>query len=98
MTNFIFTFAVTAALCIPTLSAQNIYQRESNQDARIRQGIRTGSLNAREAARLNALSNEALRDAQRDARDGGRFTYAERMEAQQEFNQVSRRISRAKAN
>lgn len=83
-------------LTLLPLAAASIPQRERNIDQRIAQGFRSGSLHPREAARLQAQSNAISREIYRDRLDGRGFTPAERRDAQQDLNRLSRQITRAK--
>jgi IS30 family transposase len=85
-------------MILGSLSAATIPQREARQHARIAQGVRSGTITGREAVRLNAQSNMLHREIRRDRIDGGRFTAAERRDAQQDLNTLSRRIRHAKRN
>lgn len=78
-------------------SGASIPQRERNVDHRIVHGVRNGSLTPREAVRLNAQSNAISREIRRDRIDGRGFTPAERRDAHQDLNRLSRQINRAKS-
>lgn len=69
--------------------------REANQSARIRQGVASGQLNAREAARLRADHRQNERMINRAQADGT-VTAAERARIAREQNQDSRQIFRQK--
>ena len=79
--------------------AQNqhgIDARQRNQQERIRQGIRSGELNRREARRLEAQQARIRIDERFARRSGGEFTGAERRRIQRELNHSSRHIYRQK--
>jgi len=87
---------ILLSLTLASLSAASIPQRERNIDHRIAQGVRSGSLTPREAVRLNAQSNAVSREIRRDRIDGRVFTPAERRDAHQDLNRLSRQITRTK--
>lgn len=70
--------------------------RSMNQQARINQGVQSGELNGREAARLEAQHNRIERQIVRDRIDGGGMTPAERARIEAEQNRLSRRIATQK--
>ncbi len=92
------------ALCFAGLTAgafaqslQEIQQRDVNQQQRIEKGLQDGSLNTREAARLerdernvNKLEANALKD--------GKLTPAERARITNAENRASRDIEQARSN
>lgn len=84
------------SLTLASLGAASLPQRENNIDRRISHGLRNGSLSPREALRLNAQSNAVSREIRRDRIDGAGFTPAERRDAHQDLNRLSRQINRAK--
>lgn len=77
--------------------SRSINARQDRQRERIRQGVRSDELTRRETARL-AREQRELREQQREARADGNYTRLERAELQQEYNQASRHIYRAKHN
>jgi hypothetical protein len=86
--------------CLPATasaatSSQTINQRQHEQQLRIRQGVRSGELTRREAARLEAREAKIRRD-ERHARADGRITPRERRHLNRELNHTSRRIYRQK--
>ncbi|MBY0507217.1 MAG: hypothetical protein K2X03_25100 [Bryobacteraceae bacterium] len=80
------------------LSAQTIGQREVNQQARINQGVKNGTLTAPEAARLNANQSRIRRQVRRDRADGNGLSRGERKQLRHEQNRQSRRIARQKSD
>lgn len=76
---------------------RSINARQDRQKSRIRQGVRSDELTRRETARL-AREQRELREQEREARADGSYTRLERAELQQELNQASRHIYRAKHN
>lgn len=67
--------------------------RQVAQQARINQGIRSGQLTPREAARLEAQHQRLERHLVRDRLDGGGLSAGERARLQAEQNRLSRRIA-----
>jgi hypothetical protein len=72
-------------------------RREASQQTRIDQGVRSGELTSKEAARLNAQqarinANEAA------AKSDGKVTRAERRSLAKQQNRASRKVYRAKHN
>src|SRR3954463_8022894 len=70
-------------------------QRDVNQQSRIEQGLQSGSLNTREAARLEREETKIEQDQARAMRDG-RLSPAEKARLAREQNNVSRDIYREK--
>lgn len=66
-------------------------QRSHNQHERIEQGVRSGQLNHREAARLNHEQRQIHREAREYRRDGV-MTRAERADLRHDQNRASRDI------
>ncbi|MBI1352826.1 MAG: hypothetical protein GC160_00665 [Acidobacteria bacterium] len=97
MPSFIRSSILTGAalLLAGGLSAAppNVVERQHNQQQRIRQGVRSGSLTGGEAARLGRSSARIHHSIARDRHDQGAFTPRERIQAQHKLNQQSRRIA-----
>ena len=89
--------AVLSALSLPAL-AQDLFttprieQRQANQERRIDEGVRNGTLTPLEAERLER-GQERIRQMERDALANGRFTPYEREEIERELDRQSRRIA-----
>jgi hypothetical protein len=91
--------AEMTALTSTVASAQNVYQREYNQQGRIAQGVRSGALTARETTHLERQEGEVHREIARDRfYNGGRLTASERARVQCQDNHLSREIYRDKHN
>ncbi|HXX84137.1 MAG TPA: hypothetical protein VEN29_09155 [Casimicrobiaceae bacterium] len=87
-----------AALCATAASAQtagSTVQRDVNQQERIEQGLQNGSLNTREAARLENQEATVER-IQANALKDGTLSPAEKARLDKAQNQVSRDIYRQK--
>ena len=95
----LFLKSLTALLVVtfagPAL-ASSVAERQVNQQQRIAQGIGSGELNRREAARLERKEVRLHRSIVRDRYDGGRFTRIERYKAQRRLDRMSARIYRQK--
>lgn len=73
-----------------------IRQRQINQQRRIAQGIHSGELTAREAARLERKEARLNREIRRDRADGGALTLKERRKIGRQQDRLSRQIYREK--
>ena len=73
-----------------------IRQRQENQQQRIGSGVQNGSLNAREAARLERREAGLNREIRRDHADGGGLSPAERVKIEHQQDRLSRGIYRQK--
>ena len=73
-----------------------IGMRQREQQKRIGEGIQNGSLNAREAARMEHQETRLNREVARDRRDGGGMTAGERAKINRQQNRQSKRIYRQK--
>lgn len=85
-----------AAAASATPAAAQINRREHNQQQRIANGVRTGQLTPREAARAEGQQARIARAERRMRASGGRLTFAERRRLQQRQNHASRFIYRQK--
>ena len=92
--------AAAALTFVVSAGAQGrIEQREDNQQARIANGVKNGSLTAGETARLEhrqAGLNHQIHNER--AADGGHLTAGERAQVNHEQNHMSRNIYRDKHN
>jgi hypothetical protein len=78
------------------LSAQQIKQRQENQQDRIAQGVASGELTPRETARLERREANLNRTIARDRKTGGGLSPQERRRITRRQNSVSRDIRRQK--
>jgi hypothetical protein len=69
--------------------AQSVGARQVAQKERIRQGVQSGELTVREAARLRARQAQVNRQIRKDRLDGNGFTAAERAKAHAKLNNRS---------
>lgn len=98
-------FSATLAIALGTaISASAMAQtsatevgRNVNQQQRIEQGLKSGELNSREAARLEGQESKVNRDEARALKDGN-LSVAEKARLQAEQNKVSQDIYREKHN
>lgn len=99
--NLLKTTLVTLILAAPlaslaqTVNTPRFDQRQVNQERRIQQGVQSGSLTTREAARLEHGQNhlQAMEDR---AKADDKVTPHERAKLQRAENRQSRRIVRQK--
>ncbi len=84
----------TAAQAAPPTHPIN--HRRNEQQQRIDQGLRSGSLTPRETVRLEHREGRIAHQEARDRRSGGHFTAAERRHIEREENRTSRAIYRQK--
>ncbi len=88
--------AITAVLfCGSAFAQTGTLQRDVNQQERIEQGLKSGQLTTREAARLEREESKVERDQARALRDGT-LSPAEKSRLAREQNKVSRDIYREK--
>ncbi len=81
----------------PAAGAASTVQRDVNQQTRIEQGLKSGELNTREAAKLEREESKVDR-LQANALKDGKLTPAEQARLQAAQNQTSRDIYAAKHN
>ena len=96
----ILTVAVLAALSLPTFAQHTtpqIDQRQDRQERRIEQGVRSGELTPREAARLER-GQARIRQMERQALADGRISRRERREIDHAQDQQNQLIARLKHN
>lgn len=95
----IVTAAVIAAFAFPvyaqTTSTPRIDQRQANQEQRIQQGVKSGELNKKEAARLEKGQAKVQRMETKAMADG-KMTKKERTAIEKEQDRQSRKIKREK--
>ena len=89
--------ALTAATAQANTYTPRVDRREARQHARIHQGVRSGELTPREAARLRMGQAHIRRMERRDKSDGI-VTPRERVQLNRAQNRQSRRIYRLKHN
>jgi hypothetical protein len=92
--------AVLCAFALPALaqgttSTPRIDKREADQERRIEQGVKSGQLTEREAARLEK-GQARVRKQEEKALADGKLTPQERAKIERAQNRESRKITRAK--
>ena len=88
--------AVMAVLMGTPALAAGVDRRADRQQARIAQGIQSGELTAREAAKLERKEARLGRTIERQREDGGGLSAGERARIQRQENRLSREIYRQK--
>lgn len=81
----------------PKTKTPVINQRQRNQHARIRQGVKSGELTKREAAKLHS-DEKAIQAEKKMAKADGKVTAKERAKIRHDQNRVSKEIYRKKHN
>ena len=93
------TAAVIAAFAFPvfaqTTSTPRIDQRQKNQQRRIDQGVKSGQLNKKEAARLEK-GQARIQKMENKATADGKVTAKERRKIERAQDKQSRKIAREK--
>ena len=72
-------------------------RRERRQQARIQEGVKSGELTGKEAAKLEAQQGKIQKDEMK-AKADGTISPAERMKLKREQNRANRNINRKKHN
>jgi hypothetical protein len=76
-----------------------VNRREQRQQNRIANGVKSGQLTPKEAAKLERKENRLVRNEKRDmAKDNGHLTKKDQAKLNREANHVSRDIYRDKHN
>lgn len=75
---------------------KNINKRQENQQERIAQGVKSGELTAREAARLEKQEVKLNREERRFRKSGDGLSIRERAKLERDLNRTSRHIYRQK--
>lgn len=70
--------------------------RQVAQERRIEEGVASGELNRREAARLERKHHRLQHEIRRDRRDDGRLDRCERRRIERQQDRLSRQIDRQK--
>jgi predicted pyridoxine 5'-phosphate oxidase superfamily flavin-nucleotide-binding protein len=92
------TLAIMTGTAATALAAGPIVHRQVNQQARIGQGVRSGSLTRGETAYIQGREAALARSIRRDRMDGGGLTLAERTRINHQQNVLSRQIHGLKHN
>jgi hypothetical protein len=89
------TVFLGAGIAYAQAETPGIDQRQANQEQRIDQGIASGQLNQREAARLNT-QQEHINKMEDKAKSDGVVTHKERHRIRATQNKASKNIAREK--
>jgi hypothetical protein len=97
MTRVLMSLAASAVVLATPLAAsaapwQSINQRQANLERRIDQGVRSGELNRREAARVRGQFRDLARLEAHYRRTGHGLSYSERADLDRRFDRLSERI------
>jgi hypothetical protein len=97
MKTHLLVAALAAVLALPAFAQSTpvVDQRQINQEARIQQGVASGELTAREAARLER-GQDRIERMEANAKADGVVTKKERAQLQHAQNVQSQRIARQK--
>ena len=87
------TFVLALGITVSAQRTPRVDRREHRQQRRIHQGVKSGSLTRREAARMQAQQARTRRLEAR-AKSDGKVTARERVRLQRRENRTSRRIYR----
>jgi hypothetical protein len=101
MKSMFVTFAVTGLMIAGIAQAQDgeIQQRKENQQDRIANGVRNGSLTPHETANLEHKEAGLNHEIRHDRRqNGGNLTNKEKAQVNRQQNKLSRNIYRDKHN
>lgn len=98
------TITILTALCISTFLAigaaaqtPGVNKRQKKQQHKIKQGVRSGELTAKETLKLEKEQHKIQKE-KREAKEDGIVTKKERVEIHQDQNQARKHIIRAKHN
>lgn len=89
------TFVLGLGLSAMAQKTKSVDNREHRQQKRIKQGVKSGELNKREAARMETQQARTKR-LEAKAKSDGKVTAKERARLQHRENKTSRRIYRQK--
>jgi hypothetical protein len=88
--------ALALAVGMTGALAQRIENREDRQKARTRQGVKSGELTDKEAARLLARQRNLDQKVKQDRVDGGGLSAAERARIEARQDKISRDLAKQK--
>lgn len=90
------TAAMLTGAATTVFAETRIHNRKDQQQARIANGVRSGSLTARETGRIESREARLNRQVRRDRRDGGGLSARERVNIERKQDRLSRDIYRQK--
>ncbi len=73
-----------------------IKQRKEKQQQRIADGVKSGELNGKEAARIERNESKLNKEIRRDRKDGGGLTNKEKAKINRQQNKISKEIYKEK--
>jgi hypothetical protein len=94
--KIILTIAVVTGMMISIGSAQEIKERQKEQQERIAQGVASGQLTPKETVKLEKKEARINREVRRDRRSGGHLSANERAKIAKDQNKMSAEIYRQK--
>jgi hypothetical protein len=86
-----------AGAVVAQTKSPRVDRRERRQQARIEEGVKSGELTGKEAAKLESQQQKIERDEMK-AKADGTLSPAERMKLKREQNRASKRIYKKKHN
>jgi hypothetical protein len=103
MKRFMFGMAMSAALLLPMYAEDapksEVGKRAENQQKRIGQGLKSGQLTGKGAAKLEGREQKVHSEVKADrAANGGHLTAAEKAKVNNQQNKISNRIYDKKHN
>jgi len=89
----ILTGALLTGIATMALADDTIKDRKQNQQKRIAQGVKSGSLTPKETARLETKESRINREIRQDRKaNGGNLTNKEKAQVNRQQNKVSKEI------
>jgi hypothetical protein len=99
MMKRVFLSMAMAVLIVGSARPQEIKKRKENQQDRIANGVKKGSLTPHETVNLERKESALNRETRRDrAKNGGNLTNKEKVRINHQQNKLSRNIYRDKHN
>jgi len=96
MRNFFAIAILVSALAAPAALGQRIENRKERQKARIAEGVKSGELTKKEAARIKARERDLNQQIREDRKDGGGMTALERAKIEKRQDNISKDIYKQK--
>lgn len=96
MKNFFAIAILVSALAAPAALGQRIENRKERQKARIAEGVKSGELTKKEAARIKARERDLNQQIREDRKDGGGMTALERAKIEKRQDNISKDIYKQK--
>ena len=90
------TAAVLVALATPAMAQPRVENRKDRQEARVKEGEKSGELNKKEAARIKARQRDLNQQIREDRKDGGGLTAKERAKIEKRQDNISGDIYKQK--